>query len=148
MLTWVTFGVPRAEVEKAVGRPPRERTKLSKFDLSEIDFYDGFAVYYDENDKSCAIELCRDKVQVEYDGYKLFAHPPIDVRAWARARDPEMEEKDGFISSALGLSMYAPFIDEPDLDEDERGKPARCFLAFRPRYYEDDREWRERQHMK
>ena len=35
-----------------------------------------------------------------------------------------MEDKDGFVSIALGLTMYAPFVDEPDLDESERAEPA------------------------
>ena len=144
----ITFGMTRRQVEEAVGAPPRRRTKLSKFDLSAIDFFDSFAVYYDENDESCAIEFCRDEVRVEYDGYELLAHPAGEVRAWARARDPNMEEKDGFVSSALGLSMYAPFIDEPDLDEEERGKPAQCFLAFRPGYYEEERKRLEMQYKK
>ncbi len=82
----ITSGMTRRQVEEAVGAPPRRRMKLSKFELSEIDFFDGFAVYYDENDKSCAIEFSRGGVGVEYDGYELFAHPAGDVRAWARAR--------------------------------------------------------------
>jgi hypothetical protein len=144
----ITFGMTRGQVEEAVGRPPRRRTKLSEFDLSEIDFFDGFAVCYDENDKSCAIEFSRGGAQVEYDGYELLAHPASDVREWARGRDQGMETKDGFISSKLGLTMYAPLIDAPDLDEEERNEPAQSFLVFRPRYYEDDREWWERQNKK
>jgi hypothetical protein len=60
------------------------------------------------------------------------------ARAWARAKDQDLADKDGFVSAALGLSMYAPFIDEADLDDDERAEPAETFLAFRPRYYEEE----------
>jgi hypothetical protein len=136
----IIFGMTRGQVEQAVGRPPRRRTKLSEFDLSEIDFFDEFAVLYDANDKCCAIEFSRGGAQVEYGGYELFAQPPDDVRAWARARDEDMEDKDGFVSMALGLSMYAPSIDEPDLDDEERTEPAQSFLAFRPGYWEEERE--------
>jgi hypothetical protein len=136
----ITFGMTRGQVEQAVGRPPRRRAKLSEFDLSEDDFFNGFAVLYDTNDKCWAIEFSRGGVQVEYDGYKLFAHPANEVRAWARARDQDMEDKDGFVSTALGLSMYAPSIDEPDLDDEERAEPAQSFLVFRPGYYEEERE--------
>lgn len=88
----ITFGMTRRQVEEAAGAPPRRRTKLSKFDLSAIDFFDSFAVYHDENDESCAIQFCRDEVCVEYDGYELLAHPAGEVRAWARAR-PEHGRK-------------------------------------------------------
>jgi hypothetical protein len=39
-------------------------------------------------------------------------------------------------STALGLSMSAPLVDEPDLTEDERKDPAQSFLVFPPDYYE------------
>jgi hypothetical protein len=135
----IVFGMTRTEVEQSVGRPPRRRTKLSDFDRSEIDFFDGFAVYYDAMDLCSAIEFTRD-ARVSYDGYELFAHPAHEARAWARSRDQHLNEKDGFFSTALGLSMYAPYIDEPDLDDDERAEPAQSFLAFRPGAYEEERK--------
>jgi hypothetical protein len=141
----VSFAMTRTQVEQAVGRPPKRRMKRSAFDLSEIDFYDEFAVHYDANDKAAAIDFHRGVgVRVEYEGYDLFAHPAHEAREWARARDQDLETKDGFLSRALGLAMYAPMIDEPDLDPDERSEPAQGFLVFRPRYYEDESEWRSR----
>jgi hypothetical protein len=35
--------------------------------------------------------------------------------------------------------MYAPFVNEADLDAEERAAPAESFLAFRPGYYRDER---------
>jgi hypothetical protein len=113
--------------------------RLSRFDLSEIDFYDEFSVYYDASDKSCAVEFSRGGAEVEYDGFELFAHSADEVRTWARAKDQDLEEKDGFVSIALGLSMYAPTIDEPDLNDDERAEGAQSFLVCRPGYYEEER---------
>jgi hypothetical protein len=40
----------------------------------------------------------------------------------------------------LGLSMYAPTIDEADLDDEERAEPAQSFLIFRRGYYEEERK--------
>jgi hypothetical protein len=135
----ISFGMTRAQVEQTVGQAPR-RTKLSEFGLSETDFFSAFAVYYDGDDKCCAIEFRRGGLQVVYGGYELFAHPPDEVRAWARTRDKDLKETDGFVSTVLGLSMYAPEIDEPDLDGKERAEPAQSFLAFRPGYYEEERK--------
>jgi hypothetical protein len=134
----IVFGMTRAQVEQSVGQSPRRRTKLSDFDLSEIDFFDSFAVYYDAMDLCSAIEFTRG-ARVSYNGYDLFAHPAHEARSWARSRDQDLNDKDGFVSTALGLSMYAPMIDEPDLDDDERAEPAQSFLAFRPGYYEEER---------
>jgi hypothetical protein len=125
-------------VEETVGQTPRRKT-LSAFELSAVDFFDAFAVYYDPDDRCWAIELSRLGPRAAYDGYQLFAHPAVEDRAWARARDPDMEDTDGFVSRTLGLSMYAPEIDEPDLDDEEQAMPAQCFLVFRPGYWEAER---------
>jgi hypothetical protein len=95
---------------------------------------------YDVKDTSCAIEFSRGGAEVSYDGYVLFAHSPSEVRAWARERDPELEEDLEFVSKRLDLSMHAPLIDEPDLDEQERAEPAQSFLVFRPGYHDEERE--------
>lgn len=133
----ILFGMTRKEVERIMGKPSR-RMRLSEFDLSDVDFYREFDVHYDVDDRCCAIEFTRDRPHVTYDGYDLFAHPAMDVRAWARARDPNLTDEDGFTSAAMGLSMFSDQIDEPDLDERERAAPAQSFLAFRPGYYEQE----------
>ncbi len=40
--------------------------------------------------------------------------PAHEARARARARDQDLGDKDRFVSAALGLSMYAPSVDEPE----------------------------------
>src|SRR5262245_32057889 len=125
----IRFGMTRAEVAQEIGRVPR-RPRLGEYALSDIDFFEGqdfFGVDYDANDRCCAIQFSDGGARAVYDGYDLFAHSAHEVRAWARGRDPALEDKDGFVSRALGLSMYAPLIDEPDLDEEERSAPAQCF---------------------
>ena len=136
----ITFGMMRAEVARAVGQVPR-RARRSQYDASDYDFFPklGLFVYYNADDKCHAVEFMRD-ARVSYDGYELFAHPAHEARAWARARNQDLDERDGFVSAALGLSMYAPSIDEPNLDDDERAEPAQSFLAFRPGYYEQERK--------
>src|SRR5579871_2948110 len=114
----IRFGMTRSEIARTMGESPR-RGRRSKDDMAEYDFFQKLAlfVYYDAHDRCCAVEFTRE-AQVEYDGYELFAHPAHNVRSWARARDQDLKDKDGFVSTALGLSMYAPLIDEPDLNED------------------------------
>lgn len=136
----IAFGMMRPEVARAVGQVPR-RARRNQYDASDYDFFPklGLFVYYDTDDKCHAVEFTRD-ARVSYDGYELFAHPANEARAWARARDQDLDEKDGFVSTALGLSMYAPSMDELDLDDDERAEPAQSFLAFQPGYYEQERK--------
>ena len=136
----IAFGMTRPEVAKAVGQVPR-RARRNQYDMSDYDLFEklGLFVYYDADDMCLAVEFTRD-ARVSYDGYELFAHPAHEARAWARARDQDLDGKDGFVATGLGLSMYAPSIDEPDLDDDERSKPAQSFLAFRPGYYEQERK--------
>ena len=131
----ITFGMARTEVARAVGEPARpERRGASEYDRFERS---GLMVYYDATGLCEAVELRR-PARVSFDGYELFAHPAHEAREWARARDPALAPGDGFISRALGLSMYAPAIDEPDLEDDERAEPAETFLAFKPGYYDQD----------
>lgn len=73
--------------------------------------------------------------RVFFEGYELFAHPALEVRRRALGRDQDLDGKDGFVSKVLGLSMYAPSIDEPEA-EDGR---AESFLAFRLGSHEEER---------
>ena len=131
----VRFGMTRSEVAGVVGSEPR-RARRNQYSASDYDFFEalGLFVYYGADEKCDGVELTR-RARVSYDGYDLFAHPAAHARAWARARDQDLVEKDGFCSAALGLSMYAPSIDI----EEERAAPAQSFLAFRPGYYEEER---------
>jgi hypothetical protein len=131
----VAFGMTRSEVARVMGHAPL-RGRRGQRDESDYDFFEqiGIFVYYDVADACRAIEFTQE-AKVSYDGYELFAHPAHEVRTWARTRDESLDGKDGFVSEALGLSMYAPSIDVPDLDDDQRTEPAQSFLAFRPGYY-------------
>jgi len=104
----VAFGMTRSEVELVVGHAPR-RARRNEYDASDYDFFQklGLFVYHDAGDKCSAVELARD-ARVSYYGYELFAHPAHEVRAWARARDPGLDDKDDFVSTAPGLSTPRP----------------------------------------
>jgi hypothetical protein len=136
----VSFGMTRQEVAKALGREPK-RGRRNQYDVSDYDYFENecFFAYYDAAERCCALEFTGES-HILYDDYELFAHPALAVREWARQRDPDLESKDGFVSRALGLCMYAPLIDEPDLDDDEKQDPAQSFLVFRPGAYDEDRQ--------
>ena len=136
----ILFGTTRQEVAKALGQEPK-RGKRNQYDVSDYDYFEseGFFAYYDAAERCCALEFSGES-HILYEGYELFAHPELAVREWARQRDPDLESKDGFVSRALGLCMYAPLIDEPDLDDDEKQDPAQSFLVFRPGAYDEDRQ--------
>lgn len=134
----IRFGASRQEVREALGRRV-EAGKRHETDPG-FDACDelGILIHYDESDRCTAIEIGQDG-RVVYDGFGLFDHPAHEVRAWALARDPDLDPTNGFVSRALGLAMSATHIDEEDLEEEERNEPATSFLVFEPGYYE--REW-------
>ena len=133
------FGMTRAETERAVGMTPK-RFVPNKYAL-EIDSFKelGLAVMYDQSGHSNAISFVRGFcVDLEYDGYRLFGHPAREVRAWALAKDPQLDPKDGFTSKALGLEMWADWIDESDLEPEMLVDSGMSFIIFRPGYYEEE----------
>jgi hypothetical protein len=135
------FGMTRAETERAVGVTPK-RFVPNKYSL-EVDSFDelGLAVMYDEHGRSNAISFVRvPGVNVEYDGYRLFDHPALEVREWALAKDPQLDPTEGFTSKALGLGMWVDWVVESDLEPDELLDPAMSFIIFRPGYYEEEHE--------
>ena len=134
------FGMSRAEVAGSIGALAR-RGRRGEHDLSDLDFFDAFGikVSYDANGCCNAIEFNRwFGTNLEYDGYRLFDHPAREVRAWALAKDPQLDPKDGFTSKALGLGMWADWIDERDLEPDELLDPGMSFIIFRPGYFEEE----------
>lgn len=136
----IQFGMSRDEVERVMGVTPKRFTS-SKYGLEE-DFFEalGLFVLYDEHGKVNAVSVGRRVgTDLEYDNYQLFAHPARAVRDWALSKDPDLDPKDGFTSKALGLTMGADWIDEPDLGPDELSDPAEGFVIFRPGYWEQER---------
>jgi hypothetical protein len=134
------FGMSRTEVAGSIGAPVR-RLRRGEYDLSDLDFFDtlGIKVNYDANERCNAIEFNRGfGTDLEYDGYHLFEHPAREVRVWALARDPQLDPEDGFDSRALGLGMWADWIDEPDLEPEMLLDPGMSFIIFRPGYYEEE----------
>ncbi len=133
------FGMSREQVATAMGLAPR-RFKPSIYALDE-DSFDGLAmsVLYDSDGRCNAVTVSPGGVQWFYDGFPLLAHPASEVRDWARKRDPDLKLKDGFTSTALGLGMWADWLDAPGVDDELRSKPGASFIAFRAGYYEEER---------
>ena len=134
------FGMSRADVQRILRIAPK-RFKSSVYSLEE-DLFEtlGMNVSYDEQGVCNAISVARGHAtELEYNGYRLFAHPARVVREWARSWDPQLDPKDGFTSKLLGLGMWADWIDEAELDADELQDPAASFIIFRHGYYEEER---------
>lgn len=136
----VRFNMSRGEVERAMGSAPKRYVRNAP--APEEDFFEesGINVLYDKDGRCNAIGFGRGfNIDVEYDGYRLFAHPAGEVREWALAKDPSLDPTDGFTSKVLGLGMWSDWIDDTDLDSVQLKDPALSFLIFRPGYYEEDR---------
>jgi hypothetical protein len=135
----IRFGMSRDDVARVLGIAPR-RFKSSIYSLEE-DFFQSMdlCVMYDEHGRCNAISFGRNLgTDLEYEGYRLFAHPARTVRDWALAKDPQLDRKHGFTSKVLGLGMWADWIDVPDLAPEELQEPAMSFIIFRPGYYEEE----------
>jgi len=142
----IVFGMSRKNVASAMGEAP-ERGARSPQDTWGYDYFPAHAcfVYYGVDpsttkagdERAVAVELAS-PARVLFEGFDLFAHPASYAREWARKLDPTLECTDGFISRFLGLSMYAPMIDESDLNEDEALRPGESFMVFKPGYYEEE----------
>ena len=135
----IKFNMTRKEVARAVGQAPYH-ARRTEFDAAEYDFFPdlGLFVYYDERDRVHSVEFTRD-ARVSYNGFELFTHSASDALEWARCQDAALAVKGGFVSIALGLSMHAPLLEEPDLDHAERSEPAESFMIFRRGYHDDER---------
>jgi hypothetical protein len=130
----VDIGMTRAEVARVMGAVPDRRNSETERDwFAEADMF----VEYDVDGRVSALEFGRGGARLDYDGYILFDHPALAVREWAARLDPLLERRDGFTSAKLGLSMYAPDID--DLEEDEVAAPAEGFMVFKPGYAAESR---------
>lgn len=142
----IVFGMSRKNVVGAMGEAP-ERGTRGVHDTWGYDYFPAIAcfVYYGADPSKTkagdecvvAVELAS-PARVSFEGFDLFAHPASDACEWARKLDPTLECADGFISRFLGLSMYAPLIDESDLNEDEARRPGESFMVFKPGYYEEE----------
>jgi hypothetical protein len=133
------FGMTRADTERAVGMIPKRYVPI--WYALEMDSFVklGLAVMYDQSGHSTAISFTRGfGVDLEYDGYRLFDHPAREVREWALAKDPQLDPTEGFTSKALGLEMWADWVNEPDLEPEMWLDPGMSFLIFRPGYYEEE----------
>jgi hypothetical protein len=135
----IRFGMSRGDVELAMGIVPI-RLKSSEFSLIEDVFEPlGLNVIYDQADTAAAVSVTAGLgADLDYGGYHLFSHSAREVRNWARSRDPQLEQEYGFLSRALGLGMWADWIDVPDLDETQTRAPAASFTVFRRGYNEEE----------
>lgn len=137
----IRFGMSHDDVARAFGLPPNRYNDIF-FPKADDDVFSslGVVAHYDKDGNCNAIDFFRNfGIDLQYDGVHLFDHPARAVRRWAQEMDAELNPKYGFISKALGLGMWADWIDVTDLEPDELLEPAESFIIFRPGYFEEDK---------
>jgi hypothetical protein len=92
-------------------------------------------VQYDVAGRCGAVELSRGTVDLLFEGRRLFEQSAPEVLAWARSMDPSITVKDGFVAPALGLSMWADWLGDPDEDQSQ---PAKSFSVFRNGFHAEE----------
>ncbi|MEM7262793.1 MAG: hypothetical protein AAF488_12440 [Planctomycetota bacterium] len=117
----------RKEVAEAVGTTPR---RISKGKGMPVDAFEGFHVFYSEQDRCEAVEFffpSQIRVQTE----AILGRPFDQVAPELHAIDPELElDEDGAESTALGIGIYAPGREE------EPASTIEGVIVFRQGYYD------------
>lgn len=112
----VNFGMPRAEVRRAVGAPFREFVKSPNRSPNTTDAFEELLVhvYYGTNGGTCEfIEFGGGSARPVLHGRDLLSEAFSDLRDWFRTLDPMMtEDESGLESHALGIGLYAPCAEE------------------------------------
>jgi hypothetical protein len=129
----VLFGSTRNEVQKALYPAQATPFNRSREEQNTSDFYKsiGVFVYYNDQEKCEAIEF-GDKMELEFEAFKIFKHSYIETERFFAQYDSELDLDDsGFSSYKLGIGIYAP-----KCREDENCK-IEGLIVFKEGYYDD-----------
>ena len=131
----IEFGMCRADVCDALGGNPRAQ-RTNSYGLPPEDVFDSLIIEYEPGGECCMIAVGSGFGPLYYELHDLFSTSAVAAREWVRSIDSDIRTKDGFTSVALGLGMYAPWIDENDLSDEDRAQKAETFMVFRRGYHD------------
>lgn len=128
----VDFGMPRADVRRAVGAKFREFVKSPARPTNTTDAFEGLLVhvYYGANSGTCEfVEFGGGSARPVFQGKDLLSESFADLRDWFRSLDPTMKEDEaGLEAPALGIGLYAPYAEE------EPARPPEGVSVFKKGY--------------
>lgn len=127
----VSLGMSTSEVRRVLGGPSREFVRSQYSPCVEWDYQGrGLNVIFDRRG-SCAGVLLTPPSNPTLDGNRLLGVGAAAAWETVRRLDPSARVEDGSLTSArLGVSIYAPDVDE------EPAAPAYSVLVFRHDYFE------------
>ena len=100
----VRFGMTRSEVRKVLGGKFKE-FKKTKFSKNTTDDFGLCHVFYDKNDRCCAVEVFAE-CQISVDDNIVF---PLDIVSVGKLiTDLENEGDGSYISKKLSVGIFAP----------------------------------------
>jgi hypothetical protein len=137
------FGMPRQLVARSLDAIPTQRKSILPQGAARDFFFENtLRVDYDDDNLCAEIEFVeRGRWSLSYKGYELFARPALDVLKWAQALDSGLEiDSTGFLSTALGIGMYADGILSPEGMREFAQRPAETIVIFKPGFRDMDEE--------
>ncbi len=128
----VYLGQSKDEVRKYFGGMPKEVR-----DYEEMELYDIFYAYYDEQDKCTGIgiynqEIYKDKIALYFLGENLITMKYKDIVALIKNNDYNaIEDEDGIISLKYGISI------DPKEEDDYQNMICDVIHIFKEGYYDE-----------
>lgn len=127
----VYFGQSKKDIRKILGKPKQIR------DFEEMEMYEDFYVYYDEEDKCVGIGLYNDKKYETTLSLSMFDRNLIDMKyrhivKLIKRNDPNsIEDDDGIISLKYGISV------DPREEKDSADDICDVIHIFQKGYYDE-----------
>ncbi|MBR2784860.1 MAG: hypothetical protein IKD74_02575 [Clostridia bacterium] len=127
----VYFGQSKKDIRKILGKPKQIR------DFEEMEMYEDFYVYYDEEDKCVGIGLYNDKKYETTLSLSMFDRNLIDMKyrhivKLIKRNDPNsIEDDDGIISLKYGISV------DPRESKDSADDICDVIHIFQKGYYDE-----------
>ena len=127
----VYFGQSKKDIRKILGKPKQIR------DFEEMELYEDFYVYYDEEDKCVGIGLYNDKKYETTLSLSMFDRNLIDMKyrhivKLIKRNDPNsIEDDDGIISLKYGISV------DPREEKDSADDICDVIHIFQKGYYDE-----------
>ena len=114
----IAFGMPRADVRRALGVTFREFTKSPDRTSNKVDAFEGLLVHthYEGTSGRCElVEFGGGTAHPTLNGIDLLEESFAALRDLFHSLDPDTkEDASGLESAVLGIGVYAPNADDDD----------------------------------